>query len=277
MQANSPLIKNPFNYTGGKFRLMPQILPHFPDDIECFFDVFAGGGDVYINTPAWKYKVNDNLRQIIDLQRWFYDFSLPYVLRQLKVQTKAFELSRENKEGYLALREYYSHGAGYNLAVLYLLICHSNSNMIRFNSTGDFNVPFGKRTFNINMQANLTRFMGALHEKSIGFTSFDFRSLVFEQGDFVFCDPPYMTGVAPYNTGWSEYDERSLYSTLDTCDKAGIKFVLINAIENNGNVNEILRQWMGRYHIIYLSNDYKGSNYHRKNKGETQEILVMNY
>ena len=30
------MIQSPLNYTGGKFKLLPQILPHFPKDIDVF-------------------------------------------------------------------------------------------------------------------------------------------------------------------------------------------------------------------------------------------------
>lgn len=38
-------IKSPLNYTGGKFKLLPQLLDVFPKDIETFVDLFAGGGE----------------------------------------------------------------------------------------------------------------------------------------------------------------------------------------------------------------------------------------
>ena len=34
------LIQSPLNYTGGKYKLLPQILPHFPQDIDRFVDLF---------------------------------------------------------------------------------------------------------------------------------------------------------------------------------------------------------------------------------------------
>ena len=37
------LIKSPLNYVGGKFKLLPQILPYIPDDINTFVDLFMGG------------------------------------------------------------------------------------------------------------------------------------------------------------------------------------------------------------------------------------------
>lgn len=37
-------VKSPLNYTGGKFKLLPQLLEIFPKDINTFVDLFAGGG-----------------------------------------------------------------------------------------------------------------------------------------------------------------------------------------------------------------------------------------
>ena len=35
-------IKSPLNYTGGKFKLLPKIMPLF-DEAETFIDLFGGG------------------------------------------------------------------------------------------------------------------------------------------------------------------------------------------------------------------------------------------
>jgi adenine-specific DNA-methyltransferase len=36
-------IKSPLNYVGGKYKLLDEIIPLFPTDIDTFVDVFAGG------------------------------------------------------------------------------------------------------------------------------------------------------------------------------------------------------------------------------------------
>ena len=46
------MMKSPLNYIGGKYRLLPQILPLFPKQINTFVDLFAGGLDVSINVDA---------------------------------------------------------------------------------------------------------------------------------------------------------------------------------------------------------------------------------
>lgn len=43
------MIQSPLNYTGGKYKLLPQILPLFPGDIRVFVDLFCGGCNVGLN------------------------------------------------------------------------------------------------------------------------------------------------------------------------------------------------------------------------------------
>lgn len=64
------MIKSPLNYIGGKYKLLPQILPLFPKKIKTFVDVFAGGCNIGLNVNASKIILNDNLNYLIDL----YDF-----------------------------------------------------------------------------------------------------------------------------------------------------------------------------------------------------------
>ena len=61
------LIKSPLNYTGGKFKLLPQILPLFPEKIDVFIDLFCGGCNVGINVKANQVICNDYEKVIIDL------------------------------------------------------------------------------------------------------------------------------------------------------------------------------------------------------------------
>ncbi|MCR4559278.1 MAG: DNA adenine methylase, partial [Bacteroidales bacterium] len=42
-------VQSPLNYIGGKYKLLPQILPYFPQKINTFVDLFCGGCNVGIN------------------------------------------------------------------------------------------------------------------------------------------------------------------------------------------------------------------------------------
>ena len=65
-------IQSPLNYTGGKFRLLPQILPLFPANIDVLVDLFCGGGNVGINTSAERIVLNDSDKNVIRIFRLTY-------------------------------------------------------------------------------------------------------------------------------------------------------------------------------------------------------------
>ena len=73
-------ICSPMNYIGGKYKLLPQLLPLFPQNIETFVDLFCGGCNVGINVQAEKYIFNDNLSYLIDLYRSFYLYDTKFVM-----------------------------------------------------------------------------------------------------------------------------------------------------------------------------------------------------
>ena len=51
--------KSPLNYIGGKYKILPQILEYFPQSINNFIDLFAGGLDVATNVNSKKTFCND--------------------------------------------------------------------------------------------------------------------------------------------------------------------------------------------------------------------------
>ena len=79
------MIQSPLNYTGGKFKLLPQILPLFPANISTFVDLFCGGCNVGINVDCQNVIYNDldtnllylyNTFKILDKQsifEWIYE------------------------------------------------------------------------------------------------------------------------------------------------------------------------------------------------------------
>ena len=74
------LIKSPLNYIGGKYKILNQILPLFPKQIDKFIDLFAGGCNVGINVDAKKIIFNDNLNYLIDLFNEFKNSDINFIL-----------------------------------------------------------------------------------------------------------------------------------------------------------------------------------------------------
>lgn len=65
------MIQSPLNYTGGKFKLLPQILPLFPKEINTFVDLFCGGCNVGINVEANRVIYNDIDRNLLYIYQTF--------------------------------------------------------------------------------------------------------------------------------------------------------------------------------------------------------------
>lgn len=286
MIKEKTLIKSPLNYVGGKYKLLPQILPLFPNKINNFIDLFAGGANVSINVNANKYIINDLETEVIKLYEYMKQTDINIMINEINNYIHTYKLDRENKDAYISFRNDYNLQPVENRSSLhfYTLICHSFSNQIRFNSKGGFNMPFGKRTFNDTMQSNFINFVTELKNKDIAFTSKDFKELNIHnltKDDFVYCDPPYLITTAAYNEngGWTEEHEKDLLYFLDQLNKNKIKFALSNVLHNKGKSNDILIEWAENYNINYLNHTYANSNYQSKDKSKnsTLEVLITNY
>ena len=265
-------VKSPLNYTGGKYKLLPQLLELFPKQVNTFVDLFAGGGNVSVNVKAEKVVFNDLMWQVPEMLQEFKKIGVEESLRKIDGYISSYDLSKENKEGYLALRELYNKGKSDPL-MLYTLICYSFNNQIRFNNKGAYNMPFGKdrSSFNPTLREKFITFVQRLQSMEIQFSSKDFRELDLDtlgENDFVYCDPPYLITVASYNEngGWGEQAERDLLAKLDTLDKAGVKFGLSNVFESKGKENTILKEWAKGYTVHYLDYTYSNCSYHKKDK-----------
>lgn len=302
------MIQSPLNYTGGKYRLLPQLLPLFPKDINTFVDLFCGGCNVGINVNAEEYYYNDNCAPLIQLYLVMQKLGTKKFISKVEQIIKKYHLSDVKKKGYkfyncnskdglssynrnpyLALRADVNARAVHNeeyYIMLYVLIVYSFNNQIRFNKNGDFNLPPGKRDFNQKMRTKLEHFLETVHEQNAVFSAHDFRKLDLTSltpNDFVYADPPYLITCASYNEqgGWSEQDERDLCALLDELSQRNIKFALSNVLESKGNKNEILADWLAArpdYRMIELNYTYNNASYQRQNKEtKTREILVINY
>lgn len=275
-------IKSPLNYTGGKYRLLPQIFRFFPNNINTFVEPFVGGYNVGVNITANNLIANDTMPQLIELLNYFNETPAENITNEINNIIAKYNLSKTNAAGYYELRRDYSIER--LPQQLFTLICYSFNNQIRFNSKGNFNTPFGKREFNPSIQSNLKQFVDKIHSQSVKFTNKDFRDLDYNsltKDDYVYCDPPYLLGMATYNEndGWNEKDERDLLDILLKLDSRGIKFSVSNVLRLKGETNTILEEWAlkNEFNIIPMNIGYTNSSYNRKASNDTLEVLITNH
>lgn len=295
-------IKSPLNYVGGKYKLLPQILPLFPDRVNTFVDLFGGGANVSVNVDADKIVYNEIVTELPKLLKYFKENEIDYIEEKIFDLIDSYKLSRTdvngysfyntdsskgvysyNKEKFEKLRDDYNNGMNDEIS-FYALVLFSFNNSIRFNDKGEYNQSCNKRDFNKSLQKNLKLFVKRLKEIKIHFSNNDFRKLKIEKlttEDFVYLDPPYYITVANYNEngGWTEQDEYDLYELCDKLHSQGVKFALSNVTYHKGKQNDILIEWSSKYNIHNLNHSYGNSNYHTKDKSKegSQEVLVTNY
>ena len=281
---------SPMNYIGGKYKLLPQILPLFPKRIRTFIDLFCGGANVGMNVKSKKVVFNDNLSYLIDLYRAFQTIPKAEILQHIENRISDLALSMTNEKGYLTLRNLYNSQR--NPLDLFVLTAYSFNHQIRFNNSHLFNNPFGRNrsSFNNRMRSNLIDFLDKLSVSDVSFScgnfdGFDLSELTEE--DFLYCDPPYLITTGTYNdgkrgfSGWNEGEERKLLSLLKTVDENGLRFALSNVLIHKGKTNDILIEWVNenKYNVFHLNKDYSNSNYHTIDRGKTasDEVLITNY
>ena len=273
------LIKSPLNYVGGKYKLLNEILPLFPE-VNTFTDLFGGGMNVSINAKCNKVVYNDIETHVVDLLQHLHTTDVNEAVTAIDTLIEKYDLSKTNAEGYNSLRDFYNQDPS-DPMVFYTLVCYAFNNQIRFNKNGQYNMPFGKNrsSFNDTLRAKFVAFVEVLHNKDCTFSNKDFRDFDFSslgQDDFVYADPPYFNSVAAYNEngGWTEEHEKALLSILDDLDNKGIKFALSNNLKYE---NPLLKEWMQKYTVHYLNANYSNCNYQKKDKSPDIEVLITNY
>lgn len=294
-------IKSPIFYMGNKFDLLPQILPYFPNNVETFYDLFGGSGCVSGNVIADKIVYNELNENIVGL----YDLFLKYTCEELVTYIKdcivKFDLNTEGtgvrqnnsniaeirehcNQNYIKFREFYNK-SDKDYRMLYTLTCYSFSNLIRFNSKEEFNMPYGDRCFCKKHEKQMKVWCDLIKNKNIitmNKNAFDIlENTQFNTNDFVYLDPPYSNTMAVYNEsrahgGWSVEDDFKLFGYLEKLNKQGIKWGLSNVFENKGKKNDHLIEWCEKngWNVQHLYFSYSSLG---KGNANSDEVYICNY
>lgn len=303
------LVRSPLNYTGGKFRLLPQILPLLPARIRTFHDLFAGGGTVAANAPADQVVARDVVPDLVGLLDWLARTPAPDSEAAVDALVARHGLSDSRRHGYA----FYGADSGTGLAAanrdayarlvaahrrarpgedpdrraarFFALVIHGFNHQIRFNAQGHWNIAVGKRDFNARIRANLADFCAALQARPVRFLLASYDRLDLRRvrpEDYLYADPPYLLTTAAYNErgGWTEAHERRLLAFLDRAHARGLRFGLSNALVHKGRRHALLEDWArARGHRIHpLEASYANASYRRQGRDlEDQEVLVCNH
>jgi adenine-specific DNA-methyltransferase len=281
----SRLVKSPLNYMGGKYKLLPQLLPLFPEGISTFYDVFAGGLNVGVNVAAKRVVATDINHYVIGVLKELVTNDLHETLGYISSRIAEFDLNTTNEAGFRQFRELYNTSK--NPLDLFVLLCHSFNYQIRFNNNHQYNNPFGKNKshFSDTLRSKFIDFVEVAKTRNIELSVREFTEYhpsEFGVNDLVYCDPPYLITTGSYNDGnrgfkdWSLKQETKLLEFLDGLNSRGIRFALSNVMRHKGKENDILMRWGSKYNVNQLRKSYANASYNTA-RGESEEVLITNY
>lgn len=270
----------PIKCQGIKTKIVPFILENVDyENMGRWIEPFMGSGVVGFNARPPKAIFNDLNPHIIA----FYDALKSKSITPGKVR-EFLEFEGENlrakgQEHYYFIRKRFNERKD-PLDFLFLSRACFNG-IIRFNSSGFFNVPFCKKADRFS-RAYITKIVNqvryvcdAIWLNDWDFTSRDFQGLIIGAGkeDFLYCDPPYIGRHTDYFNSWSEEDEHKLFVSLS---KTEARFILSTWHSNKYRMNPYIDKYWKHFHIL-TKNHFYHIGAKEVNRNPIIEALILNY
>jgi DNA adenine methylase Dam len=278
------LVNSPLNYTGNKFNLLPHILPHFPKDIESFWDVFCGGGSVFSNVDYNKIYVNDIIPPLVNLYKELKSSSW----ESIEYNIRKYVVDKNDRQGYLDLRDEFNKPENCNNPYMFFVLVQScTNNMMRFSGDGitkpyKFNQTHGVRMVSDKTWDKLKSFYNKIQPLDITFLNMDYYKtldIIKEtKGSFVYLDSPYGTKdftESGYSCYWKKTHEDALWDYIDELNDNNIRFLMSNVSYSKG-VQHPNYNRMTKYNVVDINYDYQKVA-RIKEQGRTQEVIIKNF
>lgn len=276
--VNNKTQPQPFvKWAGGKRQILDDIKKYIPEKFSSYYEPFVGGGAVLFELQPKKAVINDANKHIINVYRVIKN-NIDALITDLK--------KHKNEEDYyykiraLDRKDIFQEMSAVEKAsrILYLnKTCYNG--LFRVNSSGEFNVPFGRyKNPDIVNEGVLRAVHNYLNNNNIRIFNADFEEAMkgMRKEAFVYFDPPYHPiSDSSYFTGYTldgfnKKDQIRLKKLCDNLDKRNCRFLLSNS---------------GAEFIQNLYSDYKievvkakrSINSNANKRGAIKEILVRNY
>lgn len=295
-----------FKWAGGKSQLLHEFEIRFPPDMDGgtrtrYIEPFVGGGAVFfyvaqrfpikesvicdINQElilTWQVVKRDveTLIQLLQELQNAYDpldesgrLKLFYDVRdELNARQKTFDYSQ------------YNNDTIHRASQLLFLNKTCFNGLFRLNSSGGFNVPFGKyKNPSVVNEKNLRKASALLTNTTILQGDFT-RCLEFcDENSFIYIDPPYRplnktSSFTSYSQdGFSEQDQIRLREFFGDIDKTGAKVMLSNSDPRNEDPNDHFFDDLYQEYCIERVLAKRMINSIAEKRGAINELIIRNY
>ena len=262
-------------WAGGKRSMIPFLARFIPDKIKTYREPFIGGGAIFFafSNRIEKAHLSDTNKDLINT----------YKIVQKKVEPLIKLLGKHQKNHHARSGKTYMDGNTYYQRIrqqiptcrieraarfIYLNKTCYNA-LYRVNSSGKFNVPQGRKTNpDICNPARLRSSSKALKKATIKVA--DFKETKPDQGDFIYCDPPFDGCFTAYQAnGFDSSEQDRLHTIAQQWDNAGATIILSNA--NTKNMRKLYKDWN-----IKRGKARRSISQDVKTRILTTELIVMN-
>ena len=236
------MIKSPLKWAGNKFRVLPHLLPLIETPTR-YCEPFGGSLSVSLNVQANEYILNDINS---DLYSLYTNIDIEFVSDCAQIF-----VDNNTRQRYIEMRNRFnSETDARERSKLFLYLNkHAFNGLCRYNSKGEFNVPYGKENKNSktgvieNTKAHFPEkemldFISIFNNRCVEFTNTTFSNeLLYEslgKGDLVYFDPPYVPASETSNftnyatDGFTHEQQIELRDLAETLANRGIKVILSN-------------------------------------------------
>ena len=276
--AKNKLVAPVVKWVGGKRQLLDEITPLLPKKIPSYCEPFLGGGAVLFSVQPKRAIVNDLNQDLVTVYEVIRD-DVEVLLESLKKHENSQEYfytirdMDRDKETYQSMSKIEKE-----TRLLYVnKTCFKG--VLRVNSSGEFNSPFGYyRNPNIVNEPVLRAVSQYFNTNNITFYSEDFSETLkrVRKGGFVYLDPPYdpvsdTSSFTGYNKGG--FDKKEQIRLKECCDeltKRGVKFMLSNS------ATDFIKELYQEYEITIVKAK-RAVNAVASRRGAVEEVLVRNY
>lgn len=188
-------IKPILKYIGGKQRELKKFEEFIPKEYNTYYEPFVGGGSVFFHLKPKNAVISDINNDLINFYKHiktkYDDF-----IEEISHLSGLFRLADDTQKSnmYYHIRDMYNNKVPkiYSDAVIYYFINKTAySGLVRVNSKGEFNVPFGKYK-KVEYKDIVTKEHSDLLRNTV-VKCCDYNDIfdIAAKGDFMFLDPPY--------------------------------------------------------------------------------------
>lgn len=270
----------PIKCQGIKSKLVPFLLSHIEwSEQGRWIEPFIGSGVVGFNVRPKRAIFGDTNPHIINFYQAINEGRITPAVVKKFLDEEGYKLAQRGEAYYYEVRTRFNT---YQDPLDFLFLTRAGFNgVIRFNSKGEFNVPFNHKPERFS-KAYITKVVNQVRAvyklcqlNDWQFVSRDFSQTLAmaEADDFVYCDPPYIGRHVDYFNSWNDENEAKLFDLLTNCPA---RFILSTWHSNQHRQNPYIEQYQARFQVVVKEHFYHvGAR--EANRKPMLEALVLNY